>query len=420
MAFLSGFEPRFEEALLLLGPGRRRCLVVGNEGLGYAPEAGLPRLDVALAQSFSLMGQDRSRKPNLEAVLRDAGLSAGQTIGLVGWKYLEPPEWERPGPGFFVPHYLVALLGHIAGAPEALKDATSVLMHPTAGLRSTIDADQIALHEWGAARASAAVWRIVAATRLGVSEMEVAARMGYAGEVLTAHVMYATGDARHPVIGLRSPGGRIVGRGDGAATAIGFWGGLSARAGLIADQDEAFLKTAAVYFEALIAWYEAAEIGAAGGDSVRGGRRGAGARGFSSALNPGHLTGHDEWIHTPIRPGSAERIASGMPFQVDIIPTPLPAGWALNCEDGVVFADEFAQRRVESPSSGGVRPHRGATAIRPRPARRRHPRLDPAAVVHPVVPAAVLAGAGPAPGAILRFAAALRALSIRAPSTTRA
>ena len=28
-----------------------------------------------------------------------------------------------------------------------------------------------------------------------------------------------------------------------------------------------------------------------------------------------------------------------MPFQVDVIPTPLPTGWALNCEDGVVFAN---------------------------------------------------------------------------------
>ena len=348
MAFLSGFEPRFEEALLLLGPGRRRCLVVGNEGLGYAPEAGLPGLDVALAQSFSLMGQDRSRKPNLEAVLRDAGLSAGQTIGLVGWKYLEPPEWERPGPGFFVPHYLVALLGDIAGAPEALKDTTSVLMHPTAGLRSTIDADQIALHEWGAARASAAVWRIVTGTQLGVSEMAAAARMGYAGEVLTAHVMYATGDSRHPVIGLRSPGGRILERGDGAATAIGFWGGLSARAGLIAEDDEAFLKTAAVYFEALIAWYEAAEIGTTGGEVFEAVGAALARGGLSSALNPGHLTGHDEWIHTPIRPGSAERIASGMPFQVDIIPTPLPDGWALNCEDGVVFADDSLSAELKA------------------------------------------------------------------------
>ena len=337
MAFLSGFEPRFEEALLLLGPSNRRVLVVGNEGEGYAPVAGLPGLEVVLAQSMSLMGRDRSRTPDLAGVLKDAGLKAGHTMGLVGWKYLEAAEWREPSPGFFVPHYLVTILGGIAGGQDALKDATPTLMHPSTGLRSTIDADQIALHEWGAARASAAVWRIVERTRLGVSELEAASVMGYAGEVLTAHVMYATGDARDGVIGMRSPGGRIVKRGDGATAAIGYWGGLSARAGLAAEHDEAFLKVATAYFEGLIAWYETADIGVSGTnfDTVT---TTLAPRPALSA-QPGHLTGHDEWIHTPIRPGSADCIASGMPFQVDIIPTPLPTGWALNCEDGVVFAD---------------------------------------------------------------------------------
>src|ERR1700722_8459320 len=50
IAFLSGYDPRFEEALLLLGPQRRRILVVGNEGEAYAPLAGLPGLAAALAQ----------------------------------------------------------------------------------------------------------------------------------------------------------------------------------------------------------------------------------------------------------------------------------------------------------------------------------------------------------------------------------
>jgi hypothetical protein len=152
-------------------------------------------------------------------------------------------------------------------------------------------------------------------------------------------VMYATGDSSQPVIGLRSPGGRIANRGDGVTAGIGFWGGLSARAGLIADHDKAFLKTAAAYFEGLIAWYEAAEIGATGGDVVDAVVAALARGGLRSALNPGHLTGHDEWIHTPIRPGSDDRIASGMPFQVDVIPTPMRDGCALNCEDGVVFAD---------------------------------------------------------------------------------
>ncbi len=338
IAFLCGYEPRFEEALLLLGAHDRRVLVVGNEGEAYAPLAGLPGLETVLAQSVSLMGQDRSLKPDFAAVLREVGLRRGQTIGLVGWKYFEPAEWDEPSPGFFAPHYLVVLLTKIAGGTEALTDATPVLMHPVTGLRSTIDADQIALHEWGAACASAAVWRIVTGTRVGISELEAASVMGYAGEVLSAHVMYATGDAGHDVVGLRSPGGRIVSRGDGVATAVGFWGGLSARAGLITDHDDTFLKAAFAYFGGLVAWYEAAEIGVSGETVFAAVEEALARGGLRPALNPGHLTGHDEWIHSPVRKGSTERIASGMPFQVDIIPTPLPTGWALNCEDGVVFA----------------------------------------------------------------------------------
>src|SRR5205823_6304996 len=147
----------------------------------------------------------------------------------------EPAEHEEAKQGFFAPHAFVALFAAIAGGVDALRDATRVLMHPATGLRAIVDVDQIALNEWGAARASRAVWRIVEALRLGATELEAASAMGYAGEVLTAHVMLATGDSDHELIGLRSPGGRKVKAGDGIAAAIGFWGGLSARAGLAAE-----------------------------------------------------------------------------------------------------------------------------------------------------------------------------------------
>jgi hypothetical protein len=214
-----------------------------------------------------------------------------------------------------------------------------VLMHPADGLRATIDADQIALHEWGAARASAAVWRMIGAARPGASELQAAAAMGYAGEVLTAHVMFATSERGGDVVGLRSPGGRIIRAGDGATAAVGYWGGLSARAGLVAEPDDAFLALASAYFAGLATWYATADIGVAGGDLYAAVTEALAQGGLRSALNPGHLTGHDEWVHTPVRPGSTEAIRSGMPFQVDVIPTPMPKGAALNCEDGIVFAD---------------------------------------------------------------------------------
>jgi hypothetical protein len=69
MAFLTGFEPRFEEALLILGKRGRRVLVVGNESGSYAVLAGLPDIEVVLCQSLSLLGQPREAAPNLEDVL---------------------------------------------------------------------------------------------------------------------------------------------------------------------------------------------------------------------------------------------------------------------------------------------------------------------------------------------------------------
>jgi hypothetical protein len=93
IAFLSGYDPRFEEALLLLGPRETRVLVVGNEGEAYAPLAEFPDLDIALAQSLSLMGQDRSLKPDLAAVLREAGLSRGRSA-----RAPRPAVGPQPGP----------------------------------------------------------------------------------------------------------------------------------------------------------------------------------------------------------------------------------------------------------------------------------------------------------------------------------
>ena len=76
LLFLTGFDPRFEEALLLLGPDRRRVLLVGNEGIVHAVVAGLP-LEVELFQGFSLMGQPRESTPNLDRVLDHVGLASG-------------------------------------------------------------------------------------------------------------------------------------------------------------------------------------------------------------------------------------------------------------------------------------------------------------------------------------------------------
>ena len=85
LAYLTGFDPRFEEALLLLGRSGNRLLVVGNECMGYLPEADLG-LHVELFQEFSLMGQPREKSRPLWTILADFGIGRGSRVGCVGWK----------------------------------------------------------------------------------------------------------------------------------------------------------------------------------------------------------------------------------------------------------------------------------------------------------------------------------------------
>jgi hypothetical protein len=343
LSFLVGFDPRFEEALLVLGAGGQRALIVGHEGAVYAPLAGLPT-EIALYSPFSLKGQPRDGTPRLREVLRDIGLQSGARVGVAGWKYLDSDETDEPGVPAFVPAVVTRELEQLTGVAPV--DVTSILMHPAHGLRARNSAAQIALFEWGAARSSAAVMRVVRGARPGMTELEAAGLMGYQGEPLACHVLMAAGDDQ--INGLRSPSARRLETGNGAAVGIGMWGGLTCRAGLLADEvDNEFMRAVVEpYYAAIAAWWQTIGIGVAGGEIHAAVMAALSNATFRPMLNPGHLTSYDEWMHSPIQAGSSARIASGMAFQCDIIPTPLPAGKAINCEDACAIADETLRAAI--------------------------------------------------------------------------
>lgn len=335
--YLTEFDPRFEEAVLVLGPNDQKYLLVGNEGLMYQSVV-KPKLNVIHCQSFSLMGQDRSQSPRLDEILIDFGISKGDKVGVCGWKYFEPEEMANYH-SFFVPAALLDCLRNIVGDAEGIVDVSSLLMHPTKGLRAYNELEQIAAFEWGAARASLALSRIVKGTRPGISELEAVSNMGYAGEPLTTHVMYAS--SQREIVGLRSPSGRKIEEGDGVFTAFGYRGGLSARGGLVEKDNKEFLdKWAIPYYRGIAAWYESVSVGVDGGDIYNHISEELAIGGLRPALNPGHLTSSDEWLHSSFRPNSNELIASGMAIQCDIIPAPMSDGIVLNCEDSVFLADK--------------------------------------------------------------------------------
>jgi len=343
IAFLCGFDPRFEEALLLLAEDRA-LLAVGNEGAVYA-ELAAHGVEIVLCPSLSLMGQDRRRGQTVPALLRGAGIQKGDSVGVVGWKTFAPEEWESPTPAIAAPAFFVDALRDAAGDPELVTDATGALMSSAGGLRAGNGADQLAAFEWAAARASACVARITTSARPGLTELDAVAAMGYAGEPLSAHVMFASGP--EVAIGLRSPTERPLELGDAVTTAVGFWGGLSARAGLLAHgpedlsaESDGYLEQMAVpYWRAIATWYETVRIGI-GGAEIQGAVEEALAGAFAPALNPGHLIHLDEWLDSPVYPGSTETLVSGMALQCDIIPDTTRPGWAANCEDTVAVADE--------------------------------------------------------------------------------
>ncbi len=335
LTFLTNFDPRFEEAILVLGP--QRALIVGNEGLGYVSMLAC-EMPVHLSQSLGLMGQDRTQAPRLSSVLRTIGLRDGQRVGVVGWKYLEPSERDSDEPAF-VPNMLLAAIRAACNHDCTLVDVTHCMINPATGIRATNDVAQIAQFAWSAERASQAVDRIVRGGRPGMTEQQVATLMHYAGDPLACHVMMS-GSATS-VVGLRSPSARILQHHDAVTTAIGYRGGLCCRAGVLADQVDAAYVSQYVdpYMRTQVAWYGALRLGATGGDVHATVMQSLAGAPFEPSLNPGHLGSIDEWSHTPIRPGSTDVIRSGMMFQCDIIPTQTPSGTALNCEDTVVVAD---------------------------------------------------------------------------------
>lgn len=344
IAYISGYDPRFEEGLVVLLPEGDPVLIVGNEGVGYAPISPLS-LDVRLCQTFSLIDQDRSRNTKIGELLASCGLNAGMTVGLAGWKTFGPEDSDRPATESEVPSFIVDAVRGIAGGADRVVNATGLFMDAADGLRSRCEPDQIAAFEFAATHASQGILRALRALRPGLSEFEVAQRFGWIGQPLSYHPVVLSGPRTR--FGLASASGRRIEPGDPLFMGMGGWGANSVRAGYIAagpgdlpagDSDwvEAVLMP---YYSAVVTWYEALAVGARAGD-VFDAVQDEVAGGIDRwMLNPGHLTHIDEWVSSPFAAGSDIRLASGMALQMDIIPVTKGGHFSANAEDGVVLAD---------------------------------------------------------------------------------
>lgn len=343
LSFLTGFDPRFEEALLLLARDGRRALLVGNECLSYAPtELGL---QIILYQDFSLMGQPRERSTPLRKVLADFGVARGARVGVAGWKYLAAHLVDDVEHAIEAPSYLADLLRELAGGRERVRNATPIFTDPRDGLRIINSADQIAQFEYGAIRSSQGVLGALRAIREGARETDVANLLLSHGLPLSCHPVVSFGERAKRC--LAGPSGNRARNGDPFIVGFGVWGSLTARAGVVAegpsglpdDVREVYPAAVANYFDVAAAWYEALRVGATAGEVFDAAEGQRDDRLYDFSLNPGHYIHLDEWVHSPFAKGSDVPMRSGMAIQVDIIPAAKGPFFNTNIEDGVVLAD---------------------------------------------------------------------------------
>ena len=347
LAYLTGFDPRFEEAVLVLGPDGDPAILVGNECFGLAGSAPLPMRRHRF-QDLSLPSQPRDRSQPLADILASEGIGSGARVGVVGWKtYGSPTAIDAPS-------YLVDVLREIVGVTGAVENATDLLIDPSDGLRIINEVEQLAAFEFAACQTSQGVRNLVFGLRPGMTEREAVRLLDWNGTPLSCHLMLSAGPRAS--FGLLSPGNRAIERGDRFTVAFGIWGALNCRAGFVVD-DAAGLpgpisdyveRLVAPYFEAVAEWYRTIRVGVTGGELHAIVDRRLRDPFFGIFLNPGHQLHLDEWVNSPISPGSTIELRSGMVFQVDIIPATGTDYFTTNIEDGIALADESLRASFEA------------------------------------------------------------------------
>jgi Xaa-Pro aminopeptidase len=345
--WLTGFDPRFEEAVLVVTPGDA-LLLAGNECLAYTAisplvQAGLVR--TGLCSSLSLPSQPRGGRRLIDWLAEMLALD--DTVGAVGWKWYGPDEVDDPATALDIPAFLADPLRRLAARVE---NATPLMMDPGHGLRARVDAAEIARLEFANHMAAAALKRMVFSLREGMTDFEAveAARTG--GLPLGCHTTFAVGDAP----GLCGPAGRRLGLGLPASFNLCHWGANICRAGWLARSQADLPIAAQDYLESFVAPYVSAmsdwcammRPGVSGGYVWAQMMAALPAARFGVTLNPGHLIGLDEWISSPIREASTDPVQSGMAMQMDVIPAH-PVYGSTRMEDGYVVVDATLRRELE-------------------------------------------------------------------------
>lgn len=354
LMYLAHFDPRYEEALMVLNLKNDPLILVGNEcesHLNMSPLFINNKLRHEKYQTFSLLSQPRSNSRPLKSIFEDEGITSDSYVGCVGWKYFTDIEFSNPIKVLEIPSYIVETLRSISGHDNVV-NATDLFMSPVYGLRTKCSVHEIAFFEYSNIMASEGMKNMLKNFKYGVTDFELIKELGYNGYPLNSHMEMK--NSENQSVGISSSSGAIVKKGDPCSTNIGYWGSNICRAGWVAKDENDLpdyakgyvTEFAAPYFYACAKWFENLKIGTKGKvlreiiDTYLPFEE------FSVFLNPGHLIHYDEWTSSPIYKDSEDEIRSGMYMQVDIIPSS-PKFYSSRMEDGIFIADDSLQNELK-------------------------------------------------------------------------
>lgn len=348
-SYLMGFTPRFEEALLVLQKDGSASVMLGNEMLRMADYS---RIAVKAIHTphFSLPDQPMETTKSFQELLKEAGVNSGKTVGIVGWK-LQNDQYDPENQMFDVPYFIVQAVMEVVGQ-EYVRNGTGLFVRAFDGVRTLVNANEIAFYEYGSSLASVGVGMLLEKLEIGKTELELAGYLENCGQPNTVQTICASG--HRFTKGCVAPRNKNLSKGERFTMTVGYRGGLTNRTGYLAfseddlpESEKDYMEKVAIpYFSAMASWYSSVGIGIRGGEIYRLMEEIIPKEMFGWSLNPGHYTSDEEWVSSPFKPDSEIVLNSGMLLQMDIILKVSGYG-GCNAEDGVVLMDEILQRQVE-------------------------------------------------------------------------
>lgn len=348
--YLVGFFTRFEESLLIIDKSGEMNIVLGNENLGKASKSRIEITNTIHVSLFSLPNQPNRKDKNFKELLTSVGLAKGQRVGLVGWKNFTSP-LEDNKHTYDVPYYIVKTIIDILEDESLLSNECSIFIGEN-GARCTNNPNEIAHYEYSAALASDCVLDAMNILELGTNELELGDKLVRNGQH-TSIVTIASSGPRFIKANM-FPRDNTVKLGDPISLTVGYRGGSSSRCGIAVEnetelpkgQEDYLEKVAIPYFNAYVAWLENIKCGMEGHEIFDLIEQELPRKQYGWSLCPGHLTGEEEWMSSPIYENSKELLQSGMLLQIDIIPS-VSGYTGSSAESTILLADEALRNKIK-------------------------------------------------------------------------